>query len=167
MLQKEKDLQEKKLKILQEQEKVDVSSAIKKADKDFEDLLKKQGVNFNLLDFTFDEEGFIDNLDLVRESIANGINKLNDQYNAIIGDDGEVSDEEQERLKALDEEIQKLQKLGKEVEKNGARYNEIVIEEQKIQNEMQEIQDQMQDIAIDIYKASQEAIDNLKDLRKE
>ena len=167
LLQKELTLQQKKLKILQEQEKVDVAKNIQETDKKLEELLKKQGLDINILDITFDEEGFVKNYDEVGQAITDAQNKLIDKRNALINPDGTISDENEELLKEIDKEISKYDKLGKELMKDIDRYDDIVNEELEIQNKLEEIQDKIQDIAIDIYKASQEAIDDLKDLRKE
>jgi len=166
LLQKEIQLQEKKLKILQEQEKVDVEKAIKKADSELEKLLSQEGIIWKIPNIEFDEDGIIKNTDEINKAIIDGQNKLIDKRNAI-ANRGEISESEQEEIKRIDKIIDKYKKLGDELGKNNDRYNDIIVEIEDLNNTVDELQDKIQDISIDMYKASQEAIDNLKELREE
>lgn len=167
LLQREILLQEKKLKILRDQEKTDVSKAISEADKKLEDLLKKEGLDIKIFDIAFDKDGFIRNTDEIGQAIIDAENELIKERNNLISSDGTISDANEEKLKEIDKQIEKYKKLGDELTKNMDRYNDIVNEELEIENTIEEIKDQIQDINIDVYKTSQEALDDLKDLREE
>ena len=160
ILEKEIKLQKEKLKILTEQEKKDVAKAIKDADKELEKLAKKYGVISNIPDAVFDEDGVIQNYEEISKAIDATYNKLIDKRNAL----AEAGDEE--GVKEMDKQLDKFDKQGEKLRKNAKRYDEIQTEIEELNAALEELDDSIEDIRIDAYKASQEAIDNLKELKE-
>lgn len=160
LLEKEIKLQKEKLKILTEQEKKDVAKAIKDADKELETLAKKYGVISNIPDAVFDEDGVIQNYEEISKAIDATYNKLIDKRNAL----AEAGDEE--GVKEMDKQLDKFDKQGEKLRKNVKRYDEIQTEIEELNATLEELDDSIEDIRIDAYKASQEAIDNLKELKE-
>ena len=161
LLQKEIVLQKEKLKILKNQEKVDVAKKLKETDKEAEKLLKENKVSSTIPNPIYDEDGMIANYEQMSKAIDDAHNKLIDKYNAAAAAGNE------ELTKQIQDDISKFDKLGDTILKNAKRSNEIVTEIEEINNTIQELNDSIEDIRIDAYKASQEAIDNLKELQEE
>ena len=159
LLQKEIDLQTKKLKILTEQEKRDVAAALQKSDKEAEKILQKYAM-ITLPNPEFDEDGMIANYEQMSAAIDAAHNRLIEEYNKAAAAGNE------ERTKEIQKEIDKFDKLGESILKNAKRSNEIQTEIEEINNTIEELNDSIEDIRIDAYKASQEALDNLKDIKE-
>ena len=159
LLQREIDLQTKKLKILTEQEKKDVTAALQKSDKEAEKILQKYAM-ITLPNPEFDEDGMIANYEKMSAAIDAAHNRLIEEYNKAAAAGNE------ERTKEIQKEIDKFDKLGESILKNAKRSNEIQTEIEEINNTIEELNDSIEDIRIDAYKASQEALDNLKDIKE-
>ena len=138
LLQKEIDLQNEKLDIQQKER----------------DNLRNQ---LNPFGVTFDSEGFISNYADVFKSLENRINDLINQYNA------DTTEEGQNRLEKEIEGAKKNLDKFKEIYK---RYDELQGKEiQETINQIEKLKDNIEDLSIEAYKASQKALDNIKDIR--
>ena len=161
LLQKEIELQEEKLKILKEQELVDVTKALQDQDAQLEKILRDLGINFKIPAPEFDEDGIIANYEEMNKAITDGYNKLVDKYNQAAAAGNE------EVTKSIKEQMDKYDKLGDTLLNNAQRYDDIQKEVEDLNNAIEELKDAIEDIQIAAYKASQEAIDDLKKIREE
>ena len=138
LLEKEIDLQKEKLAI-QEKERND---------------LRNQLSPFGT---EFDSEGFISNYPQVLKSLEGKVNDLINEYNDTATEEG------QENLELAIENAQKDLDKFKDLYQ---RYDELQGKEIKeTLNQIEELKDAIEDLRIEAYKASQEAIDDLKELR--
>lgn len=159
LLQKEIDLNKEKQKI-QQQELKDIDAEIKEQDRLAESIARTGGVYDSIPDAVFDEDGIVANYEQISAAIDNIHNKLIDQYNAAAAAGNE------DLTKELSKTIEKFDKYGENILKNAQRHNKLQSEIEGTVNELEELQDTIEDIRIDAWKASTEAIDNLKDLRE-
>ena len=159
LLQKEIDLNNKKLGI-QKQELSDVDKLIKEQDKLAEKAAKNAGVNFSIPDVILDADGIVSNYEEISKSIDDIHNKLIDKYNEAAKAGNE------ELTKQLEKTISQFDKYGESILKGAQRHNELKAEIEGTIGELEDLKDAIEDIRIDAWKASTEAIDNLKELRE-
>lgn len=139
LLEKEIKLQKEKLAI-QEKERNDLRNQ----------LTQRFGV-------TYDSEGFIDNYAATLKKLEGQYNNLINQYNATTTEAGQ---------EALEKQIEKAKENIDDFKDLYKRYDELQGKEIKDTiNQLEELEDQIEDLRIEAYKASQEAIDELKELR--
>lgn len=160
LLQKEIKLQQQKLKIMEEQELKDVDENLIKSAEDAAKALKEAGVSFEIPAFEYDEDGVISNYEEVSKAIDDAHNKLIDAYNeaAAAGDE--------ETTKAIEEQIKHFDEYGAKLLEDARRHDELQAEIEDTKKTLEDLEDAIEDIAIAVYQASQEAIDNLKELRE-
>ena len=159
LLQKEIDLNKEKQKI-QQQELKDIDARIKEQDKLAESMARTGGVYDSIPDAVFDEDGIIANYEQISAAIDNIHNKLIDKYNAAAAAGNE------DLTKSLSKTIEKFDKYGEDILKSAQRHDKLQSEIEGTINELEQLQDAIEDVRIDAWKASTEAIDNLKDLRE-
>lgn len=139
LLSKEIDLQKEKLKI-QQQEQSD---------------LAKELTGYG---YKFDSDGFITNYNEIIKSYETRLNNLIDQYNKTTTEEGQ---------EALDKQIKQLEKEYDKAKKAADRYDQLQGKElQDTLNAIEELKDAIEDLRIEAWKASTEAIDNIKELRE-
>lgn len=139
LLSKEIDLQKEKLKI-QQQEQSD---------------LAKELTGYG---YKFDSDGFITNYNEIIKSYETRLNNLIDQYNKTTTEEGQ---------EALDKQIKKLEEEYDKAKKAADRYDQLQGKElQDTLNAIEELKDAIEDLRIEAWKASTEAIDNIKELRE-
>lgn len=160
LLQKEIDLNEKKLKI-NKQELKDVDEKIKKEIELAKAQAGQYGVNTNIPEIKYDEDGVISNYEEISAAIDRIHNELIDKYNEAAAASNE------ELTKEIQKAIDKFDKYGDNVLKNAQRHNALQSEIEETKNAIEELKDSIEDIRIEIYKAHQEAIDDLKELRED
>lgn len=163
LIRKEIDLEKERLKILQntkDSELKDVKAAITAKDTAAQDILKGRGIKFNIPEPEYDENGIITNYEKISEKIDEAHNKLIQQYN-----DAAAAGNE-DLTKTIEEAIQKYDDYSGAILENVQRQNDIQKEIESTKNTIQELEDSIEDIQIELYKASMEAIDNLKDLNE-
>ena len=158
LLEKEIGLQQDKLKILTEQEKKDVETALKTNDTKAEKILLKRGITSKIPNPIYDEDGMIANYEEMSKAIDDAHNKLIDKYNAAAKAGNE------KLTKQLEKDIKKFDEYGENILKNAKRSNEIQTEIEEIQNTIDELKDSITNIRIEAYKAAQQSIDKLKEL---
>lgn len=159
LFQKEIDLNKEKQKI-QQQELKDIDAEIKEQDRLAESIARTGGVYDSIPDAVFDEDGIVSNYEQISAAIDNIHNKLIDQYNAAAAAGNE------DLTKELSKTIEKFDKYGENILKSAQRHDKLQSEIEGTINELEQLQDTIEDIRIDAWKASTEAIDNLKDLRE-
>lgn len=139
LLSKEIDLQKEKLKI-QQQEQSD---------------LAKELTGYG---YKFDSDGFITNYNEIIKSYETRLNNLIDQYNKTTTEEGQ---------EALDKQIKQLEEEYDKAKKAADRYDQLQGKElQDTLNAIEELKDAIEDLRIEAWKASTEAIDNIKELRE-
>ena len=84
-----------------------------------------------------------------------------DKYNAAAAAGNE------ELAKQIEEVITKIDKKGEDLLKKAKRMNAIQTEIEDITASIEDLKDSIEDIRIDVYKASQSAIDDIKETREE
>lgn len=138
LLQKEIGLQKEKLEI-QERERDDLR-----------DELEKYGTRF-------DSEGFISNYAETLKSLEKKVNDLTNEYNNTTTEEGQEALEK--LIDEAKEDVDKFKDLYK-------RFDELQGKEIKeTKNQIEELINSIEDLRIEAYKASQEAIDDLRELR--
>lgn len=158
-LAKEIELNKEKHEI-QQQELKDVDELIEKRQKEARELALDNGVNPFIPSARYDEDGVISNYEQMSEAIDNIHNELIDKYN-------EAAKAGNENLtKEIQKTIEKFDKYGQEILKNAQRHDKLQSEIEGTINELEALEDKMEDIRIAAFKAHQEAIDDLKDLRE-
>lgn len=158
-LEKEIKLNEKKLKI-NKQELKDVDDKIKKEIELAKAQAGQYGVNANIPEIKYDEDGVISNYEEISAAIDRIHNELIDKYNAAAAASNE------ELTKEIQKAIDKFDKYGDNVLKNAQRHNALQSEIEETKNTLEELQDAIEDIRIEAKHAAMEAIDDIKDLNK-
>lgn len=158
-LAKEIELQKEKQKI-QQQELKDVDALMRKRTREAQKIAINSGVGAAIPTAVYDEDGVIANYEQMSAAIDNVHNKLIDKYNAAAKAGNE------ELAKEIQKTIEKFDKYGEDLLSNAQRHNELQSEIEETTNALEELEDAMEDIRIEAFKAHQEAIDDLKDLRE-
>lgn len=160
LLQKQIELQKEHLRILTEEEKVDVTKHLKEQDKQAEKLVQKYNKLFVIPDPVYDEDGIISNYEQISKAVDDAHNKMIDEYNKAAKTGNE------ELTKQIQKDIDSLDKYGDAIRKDAQRLDKIVVETEELNNTIQELQDSMQDIRIEAFKNYEEARDGLKDIKE-
>ena len=160
LLQKQIELQKEHLRILTEEEKVDVTKHLKEQDKEAEKLVQKYNKLFVIPDPVYDEDGIISNYEQISKAVDDAHNKMIDEYNKAAKTGNE------ELTKQIQKDIDSLDKYGDAIRKDAQRLDKIVVETEELNNTIQELQDSMQDIRIEAFKNYEEARDGLKDIKE-
>ena len=159
LLQKEITLNKEKQKI-QQQELKDVDKLIKSRDKLAEKTAAEQGILGFIPDVQLDEHGVVSNYEQISAEIDKIHNQLIDKYNAA------AAKGDEELTKKIAKSIEQFDKYGEDLLKQIQRHNKLQSEIEATTEEIESLNDAIEDIRIDAYKASQEAIDNLKDIQE-
>lgn len=160
LLQKEIDLNNKKLTI-QKQELSDVDELIKDQDELAEKTAKNAGItDFSIPDIILDADGIVSNYEQISKRIDDIHNSLIDKYNEAAKAGNE------ELTKQLEKTISQFDKYGESILNGAQRHNALKAEIEGTLGELEDLDDAIEDIRIDAWKASTEAIDNLKELRE-
>ena len=124
-------------------------------------MARTGGVMDSIPDAVFDEDGIVANYEQISAAIDNIHNKLIDKYNAAAAAGNE------DLTKELTKTIDKFDKYGDNLLKSAQRHNKLQTEIEGTIEELEKLQDAIEDIRIDAWKASTEAIDNIKELREQ
>jgi predicted nucleic acid-binding Zn-ribbon protein len=108
-----------------------------------------------------DEDGIVSNYEQISEEIDKIHNQLIDKYNAA------AAKSDEELTKKIQKSIDKFDKYGEDLLKQIQRHNKLQSEIETTTEEIESLNDAIEDIRIDAYKASQEALDELKDIQEE
>lgn len=161
LLNKEVDLQEKKMDILKNQEMPYLADQLEKEYSDAAKIVKEYGLNLTIPEPKYDEDGIISNYEQISAEIDKVHNALIDKYNAAAAAGNE------DLTKTIDKAISKFDKEGEAILSSAQTYNDKQKEIIALQNEIDNLIDSIEDLKIEVYQASMDAIDNLKDLNKE
>lgn len=159
MLKKEIDLNKEKQKI-QQQELKDVDKLMKKRAKEARELAAKNGITAIIPSPIYDKDGAIANYEEMSAAIDKIHNQFIDQYNAAAKAGNE------ELTKEIQKTLDNFDKYGEDLLKSAQRHDALQSEIEETINTLEELEDAMEDIRIDAYVASQEALDNLKDIKE-
>lgn len=107
----------------------------------------------------FDSEGFMTNYAKVHQQLIDEVNRIGNQYSSVGSEEAE---------KALDAQYEAAQKRLDTFEELYQRYDELLSSDLKdtIQ-QIEDLKDAIEDMRTEIFKTSVEALDNIKEIRKE
>lgn len=107
----------------------------------------------------FDSEGFMTNYAQIHQQLIDEVNRIGNQYSGVGSEEAE---------KALDKQYEAAQKRLDTFEELYQRYDELLSSDLKdtIQ-QIEDLKDAIEDMRISIFKTSIQALDNIKEIRKE
>ena len=147
-LQKQNELLLRQIELYQEKLKIQQQEA--------EEIKNKLSSQFGI---TYDSEGFMTNYAKVHQQLIDEVNRIGNQYSGLGSEEAE---------KALDKQYEAAQKRLDTFEELYKRYDELLSSDIKdtIQ-QIEDLKDSIEDMKIEIFKTSIEALDNIRDIRKE
>lgn len=147
-LQKQNELLLRQIELYQEKLKIQQQEA--------EEVKNKLSSQFGI---TYDSEGFMTNYAQIHQQLIDEVNRIGNQYSGLGSEEAE---------KALDKQYEAAQKRLDTFEKLYQRYDELLSSDLKdtIQ-QIEDLKDSIEDMRIEIFKTSVEALDNIRDIRKE
>ena len=160
LLNKEVVLQEKKLEILKNQEIPDTKNKLNESIKELQDILSKYGLNLNMPELKYDEDGIISNFEDISK-------KLDDKYNELVDKQWAISNAgNEEANKEITDALSKVKKEKDSIKSYIQTLNDLQKKQVEWTNAVQESKDAITDLNIELYKTSMEAINNLNDLNE-
>lgn len=147
-LQKQNELLLRQIELYQEKLKIQQQEA--------DEVKNKLSSQFGI---TYDSEGFMTNYAKVHQQLIDEVNRIGNQYSGLGSEEAE---------KALDKQYEAAQKRLDTFEELYKRYDELLSSDMKdtIQ-QIEDLKDSIEDMRIEIFKTSIEALDNIRDIRKE
>ena len=147
-LQKQNELLLRQIELYQEKLKIQQQEA--------EEVKNKLSSQFGI---TYDSEGFMTNYAKVHQQLIDEVNRIGNQYAGLGSEEAE---------EALDKQYEAAQKRLDTFEELYQRYDELLSSDLKdtIQ-QIEDLKDSIEDMRIEIFKTSVEALDNIRDIRKE
>lgn len=147
-LQKQNELLLRQIELYQEKLKIQQQEA--------DEVKNKLSSQFGI---TYDSEGFMTNYAKVHQQLIDEVNRIGNQYSGLGSEEAE---------KALDKQYEAAQKRLDTFEELYQRYDELLSSDLKdtIQ-QIEDLKDSIEDMRIEIFKTSVEALDNIRDIRKE
>lgn len=147
-LQKQNELLLRQIELYQEKLKIQQQEA--------DEVKNKLSSQFGI---TYDSEGFMTNYAKVHQQLIDEVNRIGNQYAGLGSEEAE---------KALDKQYEAAQKRLDTFEELYQRYDELLSSDLKdtIQ-QIEDLKDSIEDMRIEIFKTSVEALDNIRDIRKE
>lgn len=147
-LQEQNKLLLRQIELYQEKLKIQQQEA--------EEVKNKLSSQFGI---TYDSEGFMTNYAKVHQQLIDEVNRIGNQYAGLGSEEAE---------KALDKQYEAAQKRLDTFEELYQRYDELLSSDLKdtIQ-QIEDLKDSIEDMRIEIFKTSVEALDNIRDIRKE
>lgn len=147
-LQKQNELLLRQIELYQEKLKIQQQEA--------EEVKNKLSSQFGI---TYDSEGFMTNYAKVHQQLIDEVNRIGNQYAGLGSEEAE---------EALDKQYEAAQKRLDTFEELYQRYDELLSSDLKdtIQ-QIEDLKDSIEDMRIKIFKTSVEALDNIRDIRKE
>lgn len=147
-LQKQNELLLRQIELYQEKLKIQQREA--------DEVKNKLSSQFGI---TYDSEGFMTNYAKVHQQLIDEVNRIGNQYSGLGSEEAE---------KALDKQYEAAQKRLDTFEELYKRYDELLSSDMKdtIQ-QIEDLKDSIEDMRIEIFKTSIEALDNIRDIRKE
>lgn len=147
-LQKQNELLLRQIELYQEKLKIQQQEA--------EEVKNKLSSQFGI---TYDSEGFMTNYAKVHQQLIDEVNRIGNQYTGLGSEEAE---------EALDKQYEAAQKRLDTFEELYQRYDELLSSDLKdtIQ-QIEDLKDSIEDMRIEIFKTSVEALDNIRDIRKE
>ena len=147
-LQKQNELLLRQIELYQEKLKIQQQEA--------EEVKNKLSSQFGI---TYDSEGFMTNYAQIHQQLIDEVNRIGNQYSGLGSEEAE---------KALDKQYEAAQKRLDTFEELYQRYDELLSSDLKdtIQ-QIEDLKDSIEDMRIEIFKTSVEALDNIRDIRKE
>lgn len=147
-LQKQNELLLRQIELYQEKLKIQQQEA--------DEVKNKLSSQFGI---TYDSEGFMTNYAKVHQQLIDEVNRIGNQYAGLGSEEAE---------EALDKQYEAAQKRLDTFEELYQRYDELLSSDLKdtIQ-QIEDLKDSIEDMRIEIFKTSVEALDNIRDIRKE
>ena len=147
-LQKQNELLLRQIELYQEKLKIQQQEA--------EEVKNKLSSQFGI---TYDSEGFMTNYAQIHQQLIDEVNRIGNQYSGLGSEEAE---------KTLDKQYEAAQKRLDTFEELYQRYDELLSSDLKdtIQ-QIEDLKDSIEDMRIEIFKTSVEALDNIRDIRKE
>ena len=147
-LQKQNELLLRQIALYQEKLKIQQQEA--------DEIKNKLSSQFGI---TYDSEGFMTNYAKVHQQLIDEVTRIGNQYSGLGSEEAE---------KALDKQYEAAQKRLDTFEELYQRYDELLSSDLKdtIQ-QIEDLKDSIEDMRIEIFKTSVEALDNIRDIRKE
>jgi TP901 family phage tail tape measure protein len=147
-LQKQNELLLRQIELYQEKLKIQQQEA--------EEVKNKLSSQFGI---TYDSEGFMINYAKVHQQLIDEVNRIGNQYAGLGSEEAE---------EALDKQYEAAQKRLDTFEELYQRYDELLSSDLKdtIQ-QIEDLKDSIEDMRIEIFKTSIQALDNIKEIRKE